>query len=110
MNWCKTIAKRRIADYFRKGALPLAQLTEEELRALVEEVSDPRGVDPSLAATHSEAVAMLGRLRQPCHELLLAHFIEGVEIKEWAERVGVTYNAARMQLERCLTKARRLIV
>jgi RNA polymerase sigma-70 factor (ECF subfamily) len=49
---------------------------------------------------------VLASLDEPCREIILAAYVEGLDRKEIAEQLGISEGAARVRLFRCLERAR----
>lgn len=78
-----------------------------------EELGQPSGErGPLTQAAHREdldrLVVALMRLSEKDREILTM-YVKGVPLAEMAETMGLSYDAARMALQRCIRRARRLV-
>lgn len=107
LAWVFAIAKSKLRDLYRDGAVQTAALTrlrfawpaadEEELRR-VEEMADAQ-------AAGDELEAALGELRPAEREVVRRHILDGAGFAEIVGSSGdETPDAARMRLSRALSK------
>lgn len=102
--WLYAIAKRQLADYFRKGAaetrvaqalqVRMPQLSEEEFER-VEELAD-------LADRRREVSTALSTLSQDKRKALELRIVDELPYPLVAERLGITEVAARARVSRGL--------
>ena len=106
-GWCYRIARNKIANWFREHARgPVVGLDPEVLWRAVE---SSRTIDPlspaDLAQLH-EAMAMLRAASPECYDALVQRYIFGLSFEEIGMAEGRRSDAVRMQVNRCLEKAR----
>lgn len=112
LSWCRGIARHKIHDQYQANAK-----ASERFQALPpEEIVELIGL--SVAATPlatgerldlDYAMKLLAESKPECVEQLWKHFVEGFDYGEIAEELNVKYDAARMQVGRCLETVRELV-
>ena len=106
-GWCHRIARNKVADWFRvhsKG--PVVGLDPEDLWRAVESSGTIDPLSPSDLAQMHEAMAMLRAASPECYDALVQRFIFGFSFEEIGIAEGRRSDAVRMQVNRCLEKAR----
>ena len=110
LGWCYRIASHKLADHWRRvRARPTVSLDVEEVRRAVEATAADAPIKPGDRLDLEEAMNLLGKAKPPCVNYLSLYFILGLDFKELAKRFRSTKNAMRMQINRCLTLARKLV-
>jgi RNA polymerase sigma-70 factor (ECF subfamily) len=101
-TWFFKITRNRIADYYRKRSRSQIKEAGREQDPVTH---DPRDwIDNRL-----EVKETLVKLPVRYREVLLLRFLEGLSIGDVAERLGLTYEAARSRCRRALYMARKRI-
>jgi len=102
--------------YVRRIAKNMCISSYRRLKSRGEHVSLETWTDTSMLRTpgdHIERRAVLnrvlGQLNKGCREILLFAYVQGFSRKEIGERLGVSEEAARAKLFRCLKGARALL-
>jgi DNA-directed RNA polymerase specialized sigma24 family protein len=97
------IAERRIADAFReRGRHPTEEIDLDKLWEMVEQTAIDPTISPADRIDLKEALEVLRNTAGPCFEYLWDYAFLGWDYSEIAERRGVTPDAARMRIQRCL--------
>lgn len=109
-RWCYQTACHKMADQWRQtaGAM-MVSLDHAEIGLAVE----ASGRDAPISYEEREqldyALALLREAKPPCVDYLWDRFALDLTYKEMAEIYGLSENAARMQVNRCLKLAQELV-
>lgn len=110
-SWYLRIAWRRLADQLRK---PLTQRETpsdmDELNRLLEASTQRQPARPDELAQLAELLRVLVELGDRCWQYIRMRFLEGFKYSEIAEDEGLNPDAIRMQVERCLDRARCILI
>ena len=109
-SWCYGIAWRKSADEWRiRSKNKFEPLSEQKLWEAIEAsgVGAPRSGAEKLEL--EEAMSILTRLEPACYQILWERYILGRELSEVGRTRRVSVDAARMKIDRCLLKARKLL-
>lgn len=111
MSWCYSIARHTLCDYFRTNKIEehMEPFDTETLWKVINASAEKEPLSPAERQDLEDALALLGKVKPPCRGYLWSHYIRGMDYKEIAEVYGLTYDAARMQLKRCLKLAIELV-
>lgn len=110
-SWYLRIASRRLADHLRKPFTQREVPSDlEELNRLVEASAQRQPARPDELAQLKELLRVLVELGERCWQYIRMHFLEGFKYSEIAEDEGVNPDAIRMRVERCLDRARAIVV
>lgn len=111
MSWCYKIARNTLCDYFRKNKIEehLEPFDTETLWKAINASAEKAPLSAAERQDLEDAMTLLGKVKPPCRGYLWSHHIRGLDYKEIAEAYGLTYDAARMQLKRCLKLAIKLM-
>jgi RNA polymerase sigma factor (sigma-70 family) len=104
--WCYAIARHRIARFLRERKRQ--PQPHPDFDALRERADTYAASQPSLENEKSklrEAIEILRRLGGDCYELVVSRHFFGLGLKEVGENFGISEDAARMRINRCLEKA-----
>lgn len=107
-TWLCTICRREIADWARKNASYREHfvLTEDypDIRAVVDSLNAPQSDDPRHRYQRYEATRLiqvaLDRLPPSYGDALEWKYIEGFSVREIAQRMNITQDAAQSMLAR----------
>lgn len=108
--WCRRITRNKIADALRRRKTdPLAHVDSEGDQRAIEASAedDPLATGERLDLEY--AMDLLRVAKPPCCDFLKEYFIFDWDYDEVADAHGLTYNAARMQVRRCLELAMSLV-
>lgn len=109
-SWCYRIASNKLNDTLRqKNQSSLERITDEDLWAGLEVVAGPGSLPPGLRHDLEYAMNLLHNSAPPCYELLWNRFILECEHEEIGEAFGLSADAARMKVNRCLELAGKLM-
>jgi RNA polymerase sigma-70 factor (ECF subfamily) len=111
VSWCYAIARNTLRDHFRKHKIE-EHLEPFDTETLWKTINASAEKEPLSAAERQDledAMTLLEKAKPPCRGYLWSHHIRGMDYKEIAEAYGLTYDAARMQLKRCLKLAIKLM-
>lgn len=101
-SWLCSIARHKIADYFRsrgRAAQRLVLLPPEDLTSLIDEGPLPDEIVNN-RATSLRVVTALGQLPSAYQQALVARYAEGQNVQEIAQLLGKSYKAAESILSR----------
>lgn len=102
-GWCYGVARKKLANRFRTQERDrLVLMDPETLRETVEASGETKPFVPGEWGDLEETMALLRLLKPPCHGYLVDLYLHGVERAELALAEGVSEDAFRMRLNRCL--------
>lgn len=108
--WAYRITRNKISDHFRKHAADRAQpMPVEELHALIDASARTAPFSPADRLDLDYAMKLLHAAKPDCHQLLWQHYVIGLDYGDLAEEYGLSYDAARMKVTRCLHDAQALV-
>lgn len=107
MFWCYAIARNILCSYFRTHKIEehLEPFDTDTLWKVIHASAEKEPLSPAERQDLEDAFALLEKAKPPCRGYLWSHHIRGLDYKEIAQVYGLTYDAARMQLKRCLKLA-----
>jgi len=108
-DWCLRIARRRLADYYKKNPRVTEELDEEALWTIVEASGRTTPLSAADCAALKEALSMVAKADEPCAEYLKSIYLNGWTFAELGAKMGKTKDAARVKLNRCLELAGALV-
>lgn len=109
-SWCYRIARNKISDHFRRRESDRLQpMGPEELRQLVDTTAKSPVRTAGVTHDLDYAMKLLTSVKPECHALLWAHYVQDLSYAEIAEEHGMSYDAIRMKISRCLDEARALV-
>jgi RNA polymerase sigma-70 factor (ECF subfamily) len=108
--WCYKIARNMLRDHFRKKDIAerLEPFDSEDVRNVINASSKQDPLSRAEKVDLDEALSLLEQAKPPCRGYLWSRYIRGMGIKEIAKEYGLKYDAARMQVKRCLELAVKL--
>jgi RNA polymerase sigma-70 factor (ECF subfamily) len=110
MSWCYSIARNTLKSHFRSNKMEehLEPLDPEPLRKVIDVTAEAEPLAEAEWQDLDAALALLEKAKPPCRGYLWSHYIRGMDYKAIAKAYGLSYNAARMQVKRCLKLAVKL--
>lgn len=108
--WCRSIARNKMNDHFRKKGRNRLQPVEPEI--LWQLVEDDARSHPLSAADRldlREAVKLLAAAKPGCDDYLWKYFVDDLDYDDIAAEENISDNAMRMRINRCLEEARALM-
>jgi len=107
MSWCYSIARNTLNNHFRTNKIEehLEPFDTETLWKVLNASAEKEPLSPAERQDLQDAFALLEKAKPPCRGYLWSHHIRGLDYEEIAQVYGLTYDAARMQLKRCLKLA-----
>ena len=108
-KWCYRIARHKIADQWRATEPQDLSLDLEEVREAVELSLGDEAAGPEEADELQYALELLGAARPPCVNYVWEAFALELTYPEMGKLHGKSADAMRMQVERCLQLARKLV-
>ena len=107
ISWCLSIARNTLRSHFRKKKIEehLDPFDAETLWKVIEVSAKKEPFSEGEWQDLEDALTLLGKAKPPCRGYLWSHHIRGMDYKEIAKAYGLNYDAARMQLQRCLKLA-----
>ena len=108
--WCYQVARNTLRDHFRKKDIAerLEPFDSEDVRSVVDASSKEDPLSKAEKVDLDEALSLLEQARPPCRGYLWSRYIRGMGFREIAKEYGLKYDAARMQVKRCLELAVKL--
>jgi RNA polymerase sigma factor (sigma-70 family) len=108
-KWCYHVARNKLIDRIRREkARPVTSLETESTWRVVEATSPEDPLSPGDRLDLEDVMQLLKSVKPPCYHYLWTHYILERDIAEVARLFQLSYDAARMQIKRCLTLARSL--
>jgi RNA polymerase sigma factor (sigma-70 family) len=109
-NWCYHVARNRRNDRLRRRETdPLAHTDPDTLWASLETAAQDQPLPAGERLDLEYALDLLRKSKPPCYDYLWTHYVLGWELAEVACGYGLSYDAARMQIRRCLELAQSLM-
>ena len=109
-SWCYRIARNKLADQFRKqGTDRMQALPSEELWPLIEASAQTEPLSPADRDQLDYAMRLLAASKPECRDYLWRHFVIGLDYAEIAASEELSYDTARMRVNRCLDEVRSLV-
>jgi DNA-directed RNA polymerase specialized sigma24 family protein len=84
-------------------------LSHEDLIEIADKHSAAKTFSPGDRLDLEYAMNLLTIAKPECRDLLMQHYILGLDYGEIAEEQGVSYDNARMKIGRCVEEARKLV-
>jgi RNA polymerase sigma-70 factor (ECF subfamily) len=111
LSWCYTIARNQLRDHFRTNKIQehLDPFDTETTWKMIEETGKSEPISAAQRLDLDHALKLLDKAKRPCRGYLWSHYVRGLDYKEIAAVYGLTYDAARMELKRCLKLAIKLV-
>jgi RNA polymerase sigma factor (sigma-70 family) len=104
------IARNKIADSFRGRKMELRiEADPEILREALAPLFDEPSLSPDTVAVLNEALELLAASDYPCVGWLWQHYVLGFSFVEMGALEGVTSDAVRKRIGRCLALAQKLV-
>ena len=109
-GWCYEISRNILRDHFRRKDIAerLEPFDSEDVRNVIDASSKQDPLSRAEKVDLEEAMSLLEQAKPPCRGYLWSRYIRGMGIKEIAKEYGLKYDAARMQVKRCLELAVKL--
>ena len=108
-QWCYRIARYKIADQWRQTEPQAMSLDLEEVRLAVEVSLRDEAPDAEEAADLAYALELLRAAKPPCVGYLWEAIALDLTYEEMGQLHGKKADAMRMQVERCLALAQKLV-
>jgi RNA polymerase sigma factor (sigma-70 family) len=109
-QWCHTIARNKMNDHFgKKRREKLDSMSPEEMIAVVDVAASDRALSVADKIDLQDAMKALAAANPECHNYLWQHFIFGRKYDEIAVEEGLTNDAVRMRINRCLDVANSMV-
>lgn len=98
-TWIYTIARNRVTDYFR---------TRKVFGEIPETLDDGSDVEDDVCSkeTLSTLADALERLEQRKRDILILRFYSGIQLKEIAERMGISYTYVKVLQNQAMAEVR----
>lgn len=109
-GWCYKIARHKLIDSLRQLAKQRAQpMAMEAIEAIIDASEAVETLSPADKADLDYAMALLREADPKCFHVIWNRYIWGWNFKEIAESFGLSRNASRMKIMRCLHSLRDLV-
>lgn len=109
-GWCYRIARNKCSDHLRrKYADRSVPLDDEGAQREIEASVSVEGLSPGDRMDLEDALELLRQARPPCYDYLIQYYIQGWDYQEIAAEAALTYDNARMHVQRCLALAQKLV-
>jgi RNA polymerase sigma factor (sigma-70 family) len=107
-SWCYTIIRRKLANYMRDEKPDnFESFDESNLRDII--AAGQREISPGVEHDLKYALSLLAAAKPVCAVLLWVYHVLGWTYQAIAEAIGKSYDAVRVQLNRCLHDAQSLM-
>ena len=108
--WCYSIARNMLKQHYRQEQNhPTESLDVKEIRRVVEAVAAEDPLPPGAHLDIEDALKMLEFGEPPCRDLLWLYCLLDWDYQDIADEYGLTYDAVRMKIKRCLERAQELL-
>jgi RNA polymerase sigma factor (sigma-70 family) len=102
-GWCYGVARNKVADQFRgQERDPLAQVDPDDVWQAVEDSAREEPLTKEERVDLKQAMELLQQANPPCYDYLIQVYFVGWTFEDLAQAQGVSYDAARMRVDRCL--------
>jgi RNA polymerase sigma factor (sigma-70 family) len=109
-KWCYRVARNKLIDHVRREkSRPASSLDTENLWRVIEMSNADEPISPGDRLDLEYAMQLLKSVKPPCYDYLWTHYILERDIAEIARLFQLSYDAARMQIKRCLKLAQSLV-
>lgn len=111
-GWCFGIAHHKVCDALSRKQRTkerFVTVDEEQLRRAVEVTAAGQALPQEEAAEVEEALFVLAKVGEPCAGLLHLRYLVGLSYEAIGTANGLSPDAARMKVNRCLDRARELL-
>ncbi len=109
-SWCYRIARNKLSDHLKRRQTPSqAPAGFEDLEAVVAMTTQEEPLSTGERLDLEYAMKLLRRAKPPCCDYLWQYYILGWDYAEIAVASGSSYDGARMQVQRCLQLAQKLV-
>ncbi|MCL4180502.1 MAG: sigma-70 family RNA polymerase sigma factor [Verrucomicrobia bacterium] len=109
LAWCYQVAKYKLADLLRKKARHPESMDPDTLAQLVEATAAKQPMSLADRMDLEEAIRLLRTVDPPCYDIVYQRLWLELDWGTIGELHGKTEDAARMELRRCLQRARGLL-
>ncbi len=108
-SFCFGVAHHKINDVLRsKYGNKAKPLETAELAGFIEVGGNSPSLSPGTKDDLQLILGLLNASKFPCDQILSDHFLIGWEVEVLASGLGVSKDAMRMKIQRCLDEARRI--
>lgn len=108
--WCYEVARNRVRERLRRRETdPLARTDPDTLWTSLEFAAREQPMPAGERLDFEYALDLLRKSKPPCYDYLWNHYVLGWDLAEVAQSFGLSYDAARMQVRRCLELAQSLV-
>jgi RNA polymerase sigma factor (sigma-70 family) len=107
-SWCYTIIRRKLANYIRdEKPDKFDSFDEVNLRDVV--AAGQPEISPGVEHDLKYALSLLAAAKPVCAVLLWVYHVLGWTYEAIGEMIGKSYDAVRVQLNRCMDEAQSLV-
>lgn len=110
--WCFQISRNKIRDHFRERAQiedRFRPLPPDEIERLIDQAGGSGALSPADKVDFDDAIRLLRQAEPECLEYLWKHFVFGLGYQDIADDHALSYDGARMRVNRCLDAAQALV-
>ena len=109
-GWCYEVVRNRVRERLRRRETdPLARTDPDTLWTSLEFAARGQPMSAGERLDLEYALDLLRKSKPPCYDYLWTHYVLGWDLAEVARSFGLSYDAARMQVRRCLELAQALL-
>ena len=112
LAWCKAIARRKVADFFRqryRDEKTFEFVDMEFLSQVADEAADAGRMAAEDREETEHTLRLLHALKAECQALLRLYFFEDMSYDDIARALGVAYDTALRRFQRCMKRAADLL-
>ena len=109
-GWCYGIASNKLKQHWDRDKSHLTDsLDLEEVRRVVEAMAEDRTLPPGMRLDVEHALKLLEFGQPPCRDLIWSFYVLDRDYQDLADAYGLSYDAVRMKIKRCLERAQELM-
>lgn len=109
-SWCYRIASHKCAEQFRGRKMRQLTIVDTDLlREALEGVAEEGPLSSEDRSDLEEALKLVEIVEPPCRHHLWDRYVVGMRFGDMGRELGITEDAARMRVARCLELAQKLL-
>ena len=103
-TWLTTIAKNLVTDYYKSKYKYLESTLDENI-----DIADDADENIDVDIMYSQVVNLLDKMNEKDKELIILRYVSEFDLDEIASMMGMSYDSAKVAVNRAIQKLRRLI-
>jgi len=109
-EWCYVISRNRTHDQLRKEKrMPVASVNAKELWEVIEIAAKDQPLSAGERLDLEYVIGLLSVVKPPCVDYLWSHYVLGFSYGAIGEKDGLSEDAARIRVQRCVKLAQNLL-